>query len=287
MDTFGRIATLLLLSSAANVTLLGDEIPPSPQVVNDHIQQGNPKNAVPKLMLRNQYRLALQKAIKHVENERSPESCRFLLQTNREISANMIYRVKLRNITRFNVRMSKDEARKLKISLPNDRDVHETMAIFEAQKKALLFLKHYIDSACSDFPSEENYQLKEMLGEQMVNVANIRGQYLSYNVVSPYLCDATRVAHIAKGYPCWMPDDEIGLERAARIAAKAIHKEWLYQVDESCVNQYLNLVVYIKNSLSKDEWDHILSVTSLVESLDKSKKRGSYSWYDTPIANYD
>ena len=286
MDTYGKIATLLFLSALTNVTLLGDTIP-SPTHVNEHIQRGNPKNAVPELLLRNQYRLALQKAIKHVENEKSPESCRFLLQTNREISANMISRVRLRDATRFRVSMSKDEARKLKISLPSDAEVDETMAIFEAQKKALLFLRNYVNSACSDFPNEENFALLQMLREQMTKVANIRGQYLSFNVVSPYLCEATRVAHIAKGYPCWMPDDEIGLERAARIAAKATHKEWLYQVDERCVDQFLNLIVYIKSSLNEEEWRHILTVTSLVPSLDKSKKRGYDCWYDAPEMNYD
>lgn len=233
-------------------------------------------NAIQELLRHQRFDLALERALDEVSANFTEENGWQLMRCNRAITDEMVKRTPIRNLTLFDVdNMDDEKAKRDEIVLPTKQQVEKDIKVFEAQKKVLSHFAEQLNRSVKDSPLDWKMKLLESVEANLINIANIRGQYISYNVISPHLYEAHRIAYIARGF--WN-DDEVELRRAAEVAAKGCHKTWLLQSTPLTRWQFRMVMQYLRANLSETEWEMIKADTTLVDSLDESKARGPISW---------
>ena len=170
-----------------------------------------------------------------------------------------------------------EKARKMAIMLPDKKEVSENVKAFDSIKFACLALKKLLETSVKNSASKNNLQRLNSIEKVIDYLAEVRTSYISYDVVSPHLYEAHRIAFIAKGIKGIGAVEE-ELFRAGRLVASGVHHEWLEEVEESVRSQFSEVMRYIKEILNKEEWEHLLVETSLIDSLDPSKPRGKKAW---------
>lgn len=160
-----------------------------------------------------------------------------------------------------------EDAKAMKIALPDTKEVNKNMAIFDAQKAALQTLLAKVTESRLSNPNDWNKKMKAEAETELRRVANIRRRYVSYMVVSPYLYETHRKAFIARGF---FDDSESGLRNAGKVMAKGLSLAWLYQCTDSVKDQYVEVIEYLKANCEEKLWDSILTQTSVIKAIDKT-----------------
>lgn len=240
------------------------------------LEAQTPQEVIKRLINANEYSVALARAKTEVQNDFTIENIELLLSVNQEVSEKMLRRFRKRDLTVFDYdHMTDKKAEGLKIEQPKEEEVLANIKIFSAQRDTLEFVIAGLDKMLEASANERHLKLKRDAEQELNKVANFRTQYISYNVISPYLCEAYRTAYIARGF--WNDDEEKLLE-AAKLVAKGCHHDWIYESTEKTQKQFITVVAYIKHNMSADEWEQAKAYTTLTPSLDPSKMRGPRHW---------
>lgn len=162
------------------------------------------------------------------------------------------------------------------VTLPDEREVAKYIEGYDAIRDACLLLEKMLGSIVKKEPNESNMNYLYRTRSLIQQLKEDRTSYLSYNVISPHLCEAHRMAYNAKPYIGNTEEKEI--QEAAKIVARGLHKDWIYQSSDRVRDQYIDVIKYLKNSVSGDVWEEILAVTTLSDSLSPDKKRGGEAW---------
>lgn len=100
-------------------------------------------------------------------------------------------------------------------------------------------------------------------------------------MISPYLWEVQHRIFLADSdYLSLKFKDKKTLDDAVRFLAKSCHKEWLYQASEDVRLQFVDTQKALKQVASKAELEDYKVVTTLLDSLDPSKKRGADAWLE-------
>ena len=229
------------------------------------------------------YDLAFQKAGESMGEQFSlkisEEFISFALDTIRQLEKKAIHK---KSATIFNpppigfLGISRnEEARNMAINLPDKKKVLENVKAFDSIRDACQTLQKLLETSVKNSPGSENLRLLTSLEKVIDYLAEVRTSYISYDVVSPHLYEAHRIAFIARGV---FNDNEDELYRAARLVASGMHHDWLEESEESVRLQFTAVMDYLKANCWDDEWDRLLTETSLIDSLDPSKPRGKKAW---------
>lgn len=162
------------------------------------------------------------------------------------------------------------------VTLPDEREVAKYIEGYDAIRDACLLLERMLESIVKEEPNDSNMNYLDRTRSLIQQLKEDRTSYLSYNVISPHLCEAHRMAYNAKPYIGNTEEKEI--QEAAKIVARGLHKDWIYQSSDRVRDQYIDVIKYLKNSVSGDVWEEILVVTTLSDSLSPDKKRGGEAW---------
>ena len=169
-----------------------------------------------------------------------------------------------------------EEARNMAINLPDKKKVLENVKAFDSIRETCVTLQKLLETSVKNSPDpQKNLRQLASIEKVIDYLVEVRTSYISYDVVSPHLYEAHRIAFIARGF---FNDNEDELFRAARLLASGMHKDWIYETEESVQLQFAEVMDYLKANLSDSEWNRLLVETTLVPSLDESKSRGGKAW---------
>lgn len=233
------------------------------------------------LVEQGRYDLAFQKA-GEIMSERfsleiSEEFIAFAFNVICQLEEKVIHK---QNATIFNLPsfgfFREEKARKKAIPLPGKKEVSENVKAFDSIRDTCVTLQKLLETSVKNSPDpQKNLRQLSSIEKVIDYLVEVRTSYISYEVVSPHLYEAHRIAFIARGV---LNDNEEELFRAARLVASGLHHEWLNESEESVQLQFVDVMNYLKENLSDSEWDRLKVETSLVPSLDESKSRGRKAW---------
>lgn len=271
-------------SLAQNATI---PLPPSintPAIIDAIINKTSLDN-FKKLIEKGRYDLAFQQASSILEEYPTEKNVKdFIAITNNLIKSKRQQKITKKSITKFEAPSiwdldGNEKAAKMGISLPESKeaveDIRNTCLTFNAIRDSLNTLKSIMMEKTKDDPNSWQEKTLDPIDATRQSLDLIRKDYISYCIVSPYLYEAHRRAFLARGL---INDDEHKVFEAGKLIAKGMHKDWLYEVHESVQDQYITVIRYLKNILSEGEWNELLTITTLTESLDPSKNRNSQKW---------
>lgn len=162
------------------------------------------------------------------------------------------------------------------VTLPDEREVAKYIEGYDAIRDACLLLERMLESIVKEEPNDSNMNYLDRTRSLIQQLKEDRTSYLSYNVISPHLCEAHRMAYNAKPYIG--NTDEKEIREAAKIVARGLHKDWLDQSSPRVREIYMDVIKYLKDCVDTDVWEEIKAVTSLSDSLAPDKKRGGEAW---------
>lgn len=272
------LVALLTLVAGVGEPLHGDELT---DIVSETAEKASWKKVIEELLKMGRYAEALKKAVEGIMPEKieapkkiGQENYEAVLDCARRYCENALKGVDIKStLTRF--KGSKDEEKLT--HLPTKDEVTKVLKCFDAQKDAIQQLIDQLRASLLRYPEQWKDRLLTEAEDYKKEIQNKRINYVSYNVMSPHLYEAHRLGYIARGF--WN-DDEEGIYKACRVLARGMHKNMLYEASEDVQAQYSEVVSYLKANLSDAEWEHVLSQTTLVPSLDLGKPRGTAAWWE-------
>ncbi len=284
--------------------------------IETEISQDSPEEQIRKLQTGGRYDLALRRAREIFTYNCTENNCRLVLRCAREYQKEAMKNITLAEkptsfkgeLSNFWVRIGKDpntwgaltsvvsggssvlvwkvltkdtetkenakkEAEGLAIQLPSSDKVKSIIESLESQKVAIVSLIDQLDaSMVQEFSPWKQKLYKEAVAFKK-ELKKVRTRYLSYNVMSPHLFEAHR-----KGFIASLEGDKRGYDEALKVVARGMNAQFLYQAAEDVIEQYFDVILFIKNKMDGEQWNEAKQRMNLVESLDKSKPRGSDAW---------
>ena len=236
------------------------------------------------LVQQERYDLAFQKAREVISEQFSLELSKEFI----DFACDIIYQLEKKTLHRKNATIfdppsigffgigRNEKARKMAIELPDKKEVAKYIKAFDSIRDACLALQQLLQASVKNNPDpDNNVKQLDAIEEVIQYLGDVRTYYVSYNVVSPHLYEAHRIAFIARGF---FNDVEDELYRAARLVASGMHHDWIYESTDSVHLQYSEVIDYIKANLSPAQWERVLIETTLIDSPDPSKPRGKKAW---------
>ncbi|MCQ2353341.1 MAG: hypothetical protein MJ033_07685 [Victivallaceae bacterium] len=120
------------------------------------------------------------------------------------------------------------------------------------------------------------YKKVNFLKEQAITQRCI---YVSYNIISPALAEASKGLYIATFK--WLGlDDKKKIENATIQMCHSFHKEWLKTSKEDVRFQCQAVIRDIKDRLGSAEWEELKEIATVADSNDPSKQWGASAWWN-------
>ncbi len=142
------------------------------------------------------------------------------------------------------------------------------------KKQLSIYLKHASKKEFNNF-----IQILKQQNKLKKQIKNSRTNYVSYNVISPYLADVQRYIVLSNTTEL-IGHDEDYLRNAARLMAKGAYKDILLQANEDTREEFYKVYSMLKETAGDKEWEDLKVLQTLMDSASKAKKTGANLWWE-------
>lgn len=182
-------------------------------------------------------------------------------------------------------RLKNDENKNFDLLTHNK--ISETLEIFDVLKFSVSTLQTILDLTIQqNFKQIDQDELSKLNGykkqtkEMKVEIKDKHTQFLSYDVVSPYLAAVNQWLYLAKAKGTWFQLNEKAFDIAIKNLSLACHHQKLMECSEEVRLQFFEVQKTLKSMVGKEEFEELKVLTTLQDSNDPSKKRGADAWWE-------
>lgn len=165
-------------------------------------------------------------------------------------------------------------------------ECRQTLARYELLRKYVQALLEQTEATLvNDRPGDANLEaLRADLLKLKRAVRINRTQFVSYDLVSPFLAETVRLRRIADDsfFQMLFNHKANAGKRldAVSMLALACHKNILMSCTEDVRMQFVDTISGLRRLSKPVEWEHFTMVTTLLDSFDPAKKRGADAWWE-------
>lgn len=177
-----------------------------------------------------------------------------------------------------------EKMKEMNFDLLSQEDVRSGIEIFEDLKKSVQVLQALVSQQLRKADKDQLPPLidySKRIKELKANIKNKRTQFISYDVISPYLADVARWLVISKGkWYLMIFEDKEAFKKAVKNLSMACHQTLLMQSNDEVRFQFFEVQKVLKAQAGKEEFEELKVLTTLQDSNDPSKKRGADAWWE-------
>lgn len=223
------------------------------------------EKTVSRLIAEKEYRLAFEMEVEVLAAEFDEQKCNAALLRIREVYAVVSAQVINNSMPAGSSRIiGKEEAQRV-------------MREFDDLKYVVQSLEAILSQAVKTTLTDKNLQMLKELRALKDAIKQRRTQYLSYDVVAPYVLETARLVEEACGF--WN-DNEDDIIAAGLYLQRGVHGEWLKQSNQDVRMKFAEVIKSIKSELSESEFEELKILSSLSDSADPSKGGGADLWWN-------
>lgn len=189
--------------------------------------------------------------------------------------------------TAYSHMKEKERIEKMKefdFNLLSQEEVHSGIENYDNLKKSVQVLQALVNQQLRKSKKEDLPQIidfSKRIKELKSNIKNKRTQFISYDVISPYLADVARWLVISQGkWYLMIFEDKEAFKMAVKNLSLACHQSLLMESTDEVRLQFFEVQKILKAQTSKEELEELKVLTSLQDSTDPSKKRGADAWWE-------
>lgn len=177
-----------------------------------------------------------------------------------------------------------EKMKQLDFNLLAPEQIKTKISQFDFLKKSVHTIEKIVDNELTKSDREHLPTIVKyfkQIEKLKTEIKKKRTDFVSYDVISPYLADATRWLIVSKGkWYLLIFEDKEAFKIAIKNLTQSCHQNLLMESNEDVRIQFFEVQKQLKSAVGKDEFEELKVLTTLMDSNDPNKKHGADAWWE-------